>query len=243
MMSEQNIYHRKIIKKQIRSEALNTSRDYWVYLPPGYNELTTYPVVYCQDGLEFLNFGRIATITNRLIIEEDMQPIIIAGIHVDLPNRTEEYSPDGQRYPAYRQFWSEEVIPEIERDFPVANTRNERVLAGDSLGATVSLHLALDYPDQYAKILSLSGAFLNPTIQRLEQEQDLSELELYQLIGLNETEVSTQRGTFDFLSANRKARQLFEDKSAKVNYVEAEGKHIWGFWQKHLPAGLLHFFS
>ncbi|WP_010273978.1 alpha/beta hydrolase [Paenibacillus senegalensis] len=242
-MSEQNIYHRKIVKKQLHSEALNTTRDYWVYLPPGYNELTTYHVVYCQDGLEFLNFGRIATITNRLIIEENMQPIIIAGLHVDMPNRTEEYSPDGVRYPAYRQFWTEEFIPEIERDFPVGNTRSERVLAGDSLGATVSLHLALDYPDHYSQILSLSGAFLEPTRQRLQQERDLSWLELYQLIGLQETAVPTQRGTFDFLSANREAKQLLEEKSAAVNYVEAEGKHIWGFWQKHLPAGLLHFFS
>lgn len=242
-MTEQSIYHRKIVKKQLHSSALDAERDYWVYLPPGYNELTTYPVVYCQDGLEFLNFGRIATLTNKLILEEDMQPPIIVGVHVDLPQRTEEYSPDGSRFAAYCRFWTEEMMPEIERDFPVGNTPEDRVLAGDSLGATVSLHLALDYPELYRKVLSLSGAFLTPTIQKLQQERDLSHLEIYMLIGLQETEVSTQRGTFDFLQANRDAKELLERNSALLNYVEEDGKHIWGFWQKHLSSAMQHFFG
>ncbi|GIP32317.1 esterase family protein [Paenibacillus sp. J2TS4] len=236
-----SIYHRTIIKKQIYSASLQTEREISVYLPPGYNELLSYPVVYCQDGVEFLNYGRIATTANQLILEEDMEPPIIVGVHVDLENRTEEYSPDGERFDAYCHFWTDEMMPEIEASFPVRTVAEDRVLAGDSLGATVSLHLALDHPDLFRKIISLSGAFLAPSIQRLREETDLSGLDLYMLIGLQETEVKTERGTFDFLQANRLAKELLEEKGAQIYYEEAEGKHIWGFWQKKLPAALYHY--
>ncbi|WP_058303779.1 alpha/beta hydrolase [Gorillibacterium timonense] len=232
---------RTILKRQIASSHLQKERSLWVYLPPGYTELATYPVIYCQDGLEFLNFGRIATHTNYLVLEEGIVSPVIVGIEVDLPVRTEEYSPDGSRFTAYSRFVVEEVLPSIEREFPVQNEAEGRILAGDSLGATVSLHLALDYPELFHKILSLSGAFLQPTLQRLEQETDLSRLELYQLIGLQEEEVKTDRGTFDFLDCNRKAKKLLEERGADTAYVEADGKHLWGFWQNRLAEGIRHF--
>ncbi|SHE11103.1 enterobactin/ferric enterobactin esterase [Chlamydia abortus] len=240
-MTNPSIYHRTILKKQIYSASLQTEREIWVYLPPGYNELLTYPVVYCQDGVEFLNYGRIATATNQLVLEEDMEPPIIVGVHVDLKNRTEEYSPDGERFSAYCRFWTEEMMPEIERSFPIRASAEERILAGDSLGATVSLHLALDHPHLFRKLISLSGAFLPPTRQRLTGESDLGGLDMYMLIGLQETEVKTQRGTFDFLEANRLAKELLTSKGANVYYEEDEGKHLWGFWQKKLPSALYHF--
>lgn len=232
---------RTILKRQIASKHLGKERGMWVYLPPGYTELTTYPVIYCQDGLEFLNFGRIATHTNYLVLEEGIVPPVIVGIEVDLPLRTEEYSPNGSRFNAYSRFVVEEALPSVERELPVSNDREGRILAGDSLGATVSLHLALDYPESFRKILSLSGAFLEPTLTRLGEEKDLSHLDLYQLIGLQEEAVQTDTGIYDFLGCNRKANRLLRERGANVAYKEAEGKHIWGFWQNRLAEGIRHF--
>jgi enterochelin esterase-like enzyme len=234
---------RTIIKSKINSQILGKERSLWVYLPPGYSELMTYPVIYCQDGLEFLNFGRIATHTNYLVLEEDLRPPIIVGIEVDLPERTAEYSPVGSRYPLYRRFFTEEVLPVIERDYPVEKDIHGRILAGDSLGATVSLHLALDEPELFSAIISLSGAFLAPTLARLEAEDSLSSLAMYMLIGLEETAVKTDMGEFDFLAANRRAKELLVSKNAQVAYKEASGRHIWGFWQNELPDALRHFLS
>ena len=76
---------RTIIKKEIPSQPLQQTRSIRVFLPPGYNELVTYPVVYCQDGEQFLNFGRIATHATRLILDEGMEPVMIVGVDADLP--------------------------------------------------------------------------------------------------------------------------------------------------------------
>lgn len=47
---------RTIMKEEVPSVHVDTPRSVKVYLPPGYNELLSYPVVYCQDGNDFLRW-------------------------------------------------------------------------------------------------------------------------------------------------------------------------------------------
>jgi len=233
---------RTIVKEEVPTALLDAPRSVKVYLPPGYNELLSYPVVYCQDGNDFFTMGRIATLTNQLILDEGMQPVIIVGVSVDRSKRTSEYSAVGARNDAYKHFFAKELLPFIEQKYPVRQDGESRVLAGDSLGGTVSLHLALDYPELFPQVLSLSGAFFQPTIDRLEQEQDLSWLSLWMVVGLGERQVETHIGTFDFVDWNQKTKAIAEQKSARIAYAEQPGEHVWGFWQKVLPDGLRHFF-
>lgn len=240
-MGEFNVYERTIRKETVGSRFLNKTRGIIVYLPPGYNELVSYPCIYCQDGMEFFNFGRIATQTNRLILEEGMDPVIIVGVEVDLPNRTAEYAPEGERFQAYGRFFVEEMLPYVEERYAVRKEADQRILAGDSLGATVSLHLALEHPDLFRCVMALSGAFFEPTQKRLQREHDLSWLKLYMLIGLQEREVKTEWGKTDSLAHNRIAKTILEEKHALLRYRETDGKHVWGFWQKELPEAIRFF--
>lgn len=237
-MDDSKYYKRTIEKKLLPSAYLEEPRPLRIFLPPGYNELLSYPVIYCQDGEDFFNFGRIVTTMNRLIYDEGIEPAIIVGVDVDKTVRTSEYAPDGARFQSYCRFFAEELVPFIDGNYPVRADASERILAGDSLGGTVSLHLALDYPSLFCKVISLSGAFLQPTQDRLRQEQDLSGLKLDMVIGLEETEVKTERGTFDFLEANRSTKKLLEERSCQLHYEEKPGKHLWGFWQVEIPAML-----
>jgi enterochelin esterase-like enzyme len=234
---------RTIVKEEIPSTYLDAPRSVKIYLPPGYNELLSYPVVYCQDGNDFFTMGRIATIANQLILEEGMEPVIIVGVNVERSKRTSEYSAVGSRNSAYKRFFTEELLPWIEERYPVRRDASARVLAGDSLGGTVSLHLALDHPDLFPQVLSLSGAFFQPTLDRIADEESLSWLNLWMVVGLEETAVETHLGTFNFVVWNRRARDLLHNKGARVDYREKPGNHVWGLWQKELPDGLRHFFS
>ncbi|MFS1511184.1 alpha/beta hydrolase [Chengkuizengella sp. SCS-71B] len=240
-MSDVRYYKRTINKEQIQSTILDDVRSLRVYLPPGYNELSSYPVIYCQDGEQFFNFGRIATHATRLILEEDLEPVIIVGVDVKLSKRTSEYAPEGERFEIYKEFFIHELLPFIEGKYPVRNHKSERIIAGDSLGGTVSLHLALDHPDLFQKVISLSGAFLDRTQARIELEDDLSWLELYMIIGLQEDVVKTERDTFDFLQANRITKGILLEKKTKLKYVEKDGEHLWGFWQNELEEILKYF--
>lgn len=233
---------RTIVKEEVPSTHVDSPRLVKVYLPPGYNELLSYPVVYCQDGNDFFTMGRIATIANQLILEEGIEPFLIVGVSVERSKRTSEYAATGSRNEAYKRFFTEELLPYIEERYPVRRDSSARVLAGDSLGGTVSLHLALDRPDLFGRVLSLSGAFFQTTQDQLAQAESLSWLNIWMVVGLDETAVETHTGTYDFVHWNRLAKNVLEQKGAAISYREKPGDHVWGLWQKELPDGLRHFF-
>ncbi|GAA0830783.1 alpha/beta hydrolase-fold protein [Bifidobacterium pullorum subsp. gallinarum] len=241
MMTNERLLKRTIVKEVIQSKFLQEDRTLRIYLPPGYNEILSYPVVYCQDGEEFFNFGRIATWANQLILEEGVEPFIIVGVEVNTKVRTEEYAPFGNRFDAYLSCFAEEIIPFIEQNYPVRREPSERVLAGDSLGGSVSVHLALRYPQLFTRIISLSGAFYEKSQDMIREERDLSWLDIYMIVGLQEDNYTTDTGVYNFVELNRSTKALLEERGARVSYLEKDGRHLWGFWQKELPAALMYF--
>ncbi|CAM4433295.1 enterochelin esterase-like enzyme [Paenibacillus endophyticus] len=241
-MTDERYLKRTIVKETVPSRYLpEQARNLRIFLPPGYNEVLSYPVVYCQDGEDFFNFGRIATTATKLILDEGLEPFIIVGVDVDKKLRTEEYAPDGERHANYIRFFAEELIPFVEERYSARQNPEHRLLAGDSLGGSVSLHLALAYPQLFTRVMSLSGAYYGVSQHIISEAADLSWLSIYMIVGLQEDAYETDRGVFDFVALNRNTRALLEHKQASVFYEEKDGKHQWGFWQKELDKALCYF--
>jgi enterochelin esterase-like enzyme len=237
------VYERKIIKESVTSSHLKEPRNIRVSLPPGYNELLSYPIVYCQDGEDFFNFGRIVTQANNLILEEGVEPFLIVGVDVDKSVRRSEYHPEGSRFRAYCSFFAEEMVPFIENKYPARASSSERVLAGDSLGGTVALHLALDYPQLFTRVIAFSGAFYHETQQRIRAEADLSWMTVFQTVGRRETAFETADGVHNFVEMNRDTKRLLSERNAVLQYQETDGEHVWGQWQSLIPESLKYYFS
>ncbi|MBB6730328.1 alpha/beta hydrolase [Cohnella zeiphila] len=238
-MSESSLYKRTIIRHEVPSRHLAEGvRSLRVYLPPGYDESRRYSAVYCQDGEDFFNFGRIATIAQKLILEQNWEPFVIVGVDVDKAHRTAEYMPGGERHEAYVRFFNDEMVPFVEARTSLRQAAEDRLLAGDSLGGAVSLSIALDRPDRFSRILSLSGAFYDGSIAQIQAAKDLSSLSLWMVVGLQEHAYETDHGRFNFVQLNRMARKLLEARGAYVDYREKDGEHKWGFWQGELPEAL-----
>ncbi|MCC3373166.1 alpha/beta hydrolase [Cohnella sp. REN36] len=230
---------RTVVKHQIPSARLASGeRSVRLYLPPDYRDDVAYPVVYCQDGEDFFNFGRVATIAHERIAGGVWEPFVIVGVDVDKKVRTEEYQPGSERHEAYLSFWMEELVPYVESRYSVRRDPTGRLLAGDSLGGAVSLSIALRHPEAFTRILSLSGAYYDASIRQIQQAADLSHLALWMIVGLQETAYQTDHGTFNFVELNRMARRLLERKGAYIDYREKNGEHKWGFWQTELPEAL-----
>lgn len=243
-MSDNQPAKRTILKDKVESRHLpEGERGLRLYLPPGYNEVLSYPVIYCQDGEDFFNFGRIATQAHEMILSGELEPVVIVGVDVDKTVRTEEYAPDGERHDAYVQFFVEEMMPYVASRYAVRSEADQILLAGDSLGATASLHIALRYPGKFKYLLSLSGAYYpaSRNIVAALAPGALDWLHAYMLVGLQEDAYETDRGIYDFVALNRSMKRLFEEKGAELVYYERDGKHVWGFWQKEVPAALAWF--
>ena len=236
-MEGQTSVGRKIEAHEIYSSHLQEVRTVKVMIPQGDVGQSPLPVLYCHDGLEFFTHGRIATIATRMMEEGLLRPLVIVGIAVSKTYRTEEYASWGNRHEAYSRFVVEEVLPFIEEMYAVDTKRP--LMAGISLGATATLSLAMQYPTLFTKLLLFSGAYFTPILNAAKLEESFSNAHIFMRIGEQETDVKISDGTFhDFLQPNRTMRAILEEKGATVAYGEAEGTHIWGFWQGLLPDAL-----
>lgn len=231
-------YTRRVIEPHnLYSVHLQEERTIKVCLPPHFDRTRSYPVLYCHDGNEFFTHGRISTIANQLVAEGKLEPLLIVAIAVNMPHRRDDYALDGARHAAFQQFVMEECLPFVEARYPVDATR--RSMAGSSLGAVVSLSIALRHPQQLNRLIMLSGAFYPVVQSAVAAEASLRDLNCFMVVGRQETALETKHGTYNLLALNQQMRDKLRIRGANVTYHEADGEHVWGFWQRQLPDALV----
>lgn len=242
-MSNASASPRRVIHgHEMYSKFLKEERLIKVFVPPAVDlsedSALHYPVVYCHDGNEFFTHGRIATLATQLMEAGELSPLFIVAVAVNMKHRTADYSPSGERHDDYVRFVMEEVIPFVESNYPIAPDNDQQFMAGISLGAAATLSIHMRYPEKFKRLLLFSGAFYHPqqeTVQAVERFQDLH---TYMAVGRQETAVETPNGEYDFYRFNLQMRDLLRLRGAEVDYHEADGKHIWGFWQSLIPQSL-----
>jgi predicted alpha/beta superfamily hydrolase len=155
------------------SAFLPDDRTLVVYLPPRYKAQRTrrYPVLYMHDGQNLFDpetayqrgcHWRVGETADRLIAERRLEPLIIVGIGNTGGRRLHEYTPSADRKlgggeaDEYGRLIVEELKPFIDRTYRTNPEREQTGMAGSSLGALVSLHLALAYPSVFSRVALLS---------------------------------------------------------------------------------------
>jgi len=154
---------------QITSQALANNllgdpatREYFVYLPPGYDTSDKhYPVVYVLHWYTgtFSTFARTtAKSMNTLIADDKVKPMIL--VFPDASNKL-----DGSEYMSsptigdYETYLVKELVAQIDSTYRTLPSRDSRGIMGCSMGGLGSLHLALKYPEVYSVAAPMSGLF------------------------------------------------------------------------------------
>jgi enterochelin esterase-like enzyme len=229
-------------KITIESRFLGESRQIKIYLPHNYSPLFSYPVLYANDGSDYMSLGRMLTMLNQRFAPGGSRPFLAVFVPVDKKVRTEEYAPYGERHEAYVRFFAEELVPLIDDRYSTIPLASARGLIGSSLGATAALHTYLRYPRMFQILLLQSGAFLAPSLEAVRNGDFLHGLHCHQMVGLKETAFPLGNGTvLNFVEANRQMKDLLREKGAEVDYHEYDGDHTWGTWQQDLPHALDYF--
>jgi enterochelin esterase-like enzyme len=224
------------------SQSLQEDVEMFIYFPGSYTPLYKYNLLIAQDGRDYFQLGRMATIADELIHSQKMSNTIIVGIpYQNLEDRREKYHPLGDRNSAYIRFLAHELVPFLDREFPTYQMGMGRALIGDSLAATVSLMAALEYPHTFGKVI-LQSPYINIDIlQKVQQFNQSHLVEIYHVIGDQETDVPTKNlSERNFLESNRKLSALFQEKKFPYFYEEFEGDHTWTYWQPDLKRALSH---
>lgn len=233
-----------ITSYMFKSKELAEELELLVYLPYHFSPLYKYTLVIAQDGRDYFQMGRIGRVADELLANDEIENIIIVGIpYQDRFDRRRKYHPDGKQHAAYVRFLAHELVPYLDREFPTYEMGYGRALIGDSLGGTVSLLTALQYPHTFGKVIMQSPLVDETVMKAIENFKETHLLELYHVIGTKETDVPTTDGKrANFIEPNREMHQLINKKGFSGFYEEFDGLHTWKYWQADLKRALVEMF-
>lgn len=229
-----------IVDKTIYSKHLQEERELMIYLPYNYSPLYTYHLLIAQDGADYFQQGRIARVADELIENKEIENVIIVGIpYKNVEERRKLYHPSGDKHESYLRFLATELIPFLEQTYPTYQLASGRTLIGDSLAGTASLLAALEYPHTFGQVILQSPFINNHIIDLIENFKSPQLLNIYHVIGKQETEVkTTDNETKDFLTPNRKLMEIMKQKRFHYFYDEFDGDHTWTYWQPDVMKAL-----
>ncbi len=151
----------KVLENQsFKSELLNKTMPYSVYLPPDYDHSRRYyPAVYLLHGLtgshtDWIQFGEMAHTLDSGIASGQMTPTIV--VMPDAGNSWYINRADGSM--PYRDMFLQELIPHIDKTYRTRSQKNARGIAGLSMGGYGALHLAMNFPEYFTVCGALSAA-------------------------------------------------------------------------------------
>jgi enterochelin esterase-like enzyme len=162
------IPHGKIDTIIYDSKTVGNKRKALIYTPPGYSKDKKYPVLYLLHGIggdqkEWLNGGQPQVILDNLYAENRLEPMIVVMPNgramKDDRSTGNIMAPDKvQAFATFEKDLLKDLIPYIEKNYPVIKDAEHRAIAGLSMGGGQSLNFGLGNLDKFAWIGGFSSA-------------------------------------------------------------------------------------
>jgi enterochelin esterase-like enzyme len=246
------------------SKILKMDRKYALYLPPDYeSSQRSYPVLYLlhgggDDQTGWVQFGEVLHIADEAINQGKATPMII--VMPDANTGQRGYFNDVKGEWRYEDFFFEEFIPYIEKQYRIKAEKQYRAVSGLSMGGGGTFMYALHHPEMFSSACPLSAGTGPLTLEEAKeyyQKRGIknstdAELEKYykrhsvlSLIDqIPEDQKKTVRwyidcGDDDFLyEGNALVHIAMRKKEIPHEYRVRDGSHSWSYWRESLPVVL-----
>ncbi|MGI6456592.1 MAG: alpha/beta hydrolase [bacterium] len=231
-----------------------TIRRYYVYVPAQYDSEKPAALMVFQDGHAYINENgdfRVPVVFDNLIHKGEM-PVTI-GVFVD-PGHRKEQLPDEPGWnpppenrsveydtlsPDYAEFLLTEILPEVYKEYNITDDPEGHAICGISSGGICAFTVAWERPDQFRKVLSHVGSFVNirgghnyPALIRKHKE--VLPIRVFLQDGSND--LDNQHGNWSLGNKQMYAALKFRDYD--VNFVYGEGGHNGNHGGAILPESL-----
>lgn len=210
-----SIVHGKIDTIIYKSKTVDTLRRALIYTPPGYSKKNKYPVLYLLHGIggdekEWLNGGRPQVILDNLYAQGKIEPMIVvmpngramkndrAGGNIMAPDKV-------QAFATFEKDLLNDLIPFIEKKYPVFTDREHRAIAGLSMGGGQALNFGLGNLDKFAWIGGFSSAPNTKMPQELVPDPAAAREKIKLLFiscGASDGLIAFSKRTHDYLQQN-----------------------------------------
>lgn len=236
----------------LASRLMDRKMPYRVVLNSSYDRKDRrFPVVYLLHGLS----GHFDNWTERTKIEE------YAASHdliIVTPEGGDGWYTDSASVPndKFESYLIKELIPEIDRKFRTAANRENRSIAGLSMGGYGAIKFGLKYPEMFAIIGSFSGAFDAPSrglggaktwpsivsVFGPDGSETRRRNDIFALVrAMPEAGrrslpfIYLDCGTEDFLfKTNREFAALLVETKVPHEYRQRPGTHNWQYWDSQV---------
>lgn len=248
--SVNDVPHGTVARRWYYSPAHEKDRRITIYTPPGYeNGEEEYPVLYLLHGMggdeeAWIALGRTAQIQDNLIAQGKATPMIVA-----MPNGnvSQQAAPGESAAGLYKPNFQlpntmegsmeatfQDIIDFVESSYRVKKNKENRAIAGLSMGGFHSLHISRYYPDTFDYVGLFSPAIkpfekvASPVYENIEEtlKQQMNNGVALYWIGIGKT---------DFLFKSvQEFRAMLDEMGMDYIYKETEGGHTWSNWRDYL---------
>ncbi len=226
-----------------KSGIVGDYRDYYVYTPPDYSPRSRkkYPVLYLlhgysDDASAWTAVGRANVILDNLIARGKVKPMLVVmplgygdlemlsrgfGAFRDVALRQRNYD-------RFRDSLLKEVMPAVEHAYHVSKRRQDRAIAGLSMGGAESLYVGLNNLDRFAWVGAFSSGGLGDDFNKDFPGLDSSANAQLRVLWIS---CGREDRLIDF---NRKLRAWLQSKGVQFSPIETPGMHTWMVWRSNL---------
>ena len=219
-----------------------TGRNVYVYTPAAWDSTRAapYPVLI---GLGAFGHGigmRVDRMVDALIEAGRLAPLVVAL--VDLTRADE-----ATRYGTTADFLLTELLPHLRTRYRVSADPADVVVSGTSRRGMVAALLALEHPETFGNVLSMSGSYYwRPAgepefewVPRRYATAGVRPVRFHLGAGELETFVSPGNRGHYLVATNRHMRDVLKARGYDLEYVEFNGVHSELNWADVLAAGLV----
>lgn len=221
---------------EYESSTVGAKRTAQVYTPPGYSKDHKYPVLYLLHGIggdenEWVRGGSAQVILDNLYAENKLMPMIVVLPNGRAARDVTARDPIPKQSPAFAAFENDllkDLIPFIEKNYPVKADRESRALAGLSMGGGQALNFGLGNLDTFAWVGGFSSAPNTKRPSELIQDPATATTKLrllYVACGDQDGLFRISQGVHNMLE-EKKVPHLFN--------VIAGGRHDFKVWRSDL---------
>lgn len=226
-----------------------TQHTYWIYVPAQYDPAVPASLMVFNDGQAYLNEKadvRARNVLDNLIHRREI-PVMIAvfinpGRRPDQPepslsnwgdrdtNRPTEYNTLDDRYP---RVIVDELLPALAKDYNISKDPEQRGIGGTSSGAIAAFTVAWERPNQFRKVLSIVGSFVNlrggHQYADIVAKSEKKPIRVYLQDGRNDNRGINREGKYDvnrdWFAQNVRLMKALTDKGYDVNYSWSLNRH------------------
>lgn len=232
----QDVPHGTVHQHTYLSKALSKQRGAWVYTPPGYeaDPATKYPLFVLQHGSgdrheTWVTHGKAHWILDNLIATGKAKPMIVLMIDGHPLGMVPREMADkrAESLKAFKNELFQDALPLVEKLYRVSPDREQRAIAGLSMGGWQSLSIGMTNLDTFAWIGSFSGAVDENEIKPALDDAASTNAKLKLLwIACGEKDFLLER--------NHQLIATLKSRGVNHEWRETAGDHSWPVWRDYL---------